>query len=47
MNALEAHRVHEIRGVTDDQRAIDEQLRLRAPSAFRQRLRAALILFDA
>ena len=40
VDALQAHRVHEIRRVPDDQRAIDEQVRLRIPSAFRQRLGA-------
>ncbi len=40
VDALEAHRVHEVRRVADDQRAIDEQVRLRVPAAFGQRLRA-------
>ena len=40
MDALEAHRVHEVRRVADDQGAVEEQLRLRVPAALGQGLGA-------
>ena len=42
VDALEPHRVHEVRGVADDQAAVHEEARLRVPAALGQRLRAVL-----